>query len=405
MSANEYTDSKVDIVIFGADGQQGIIASKFLLLRGYKILCIDRYTINIQKELSTFNPIVKRGDISNFDFVDRNIKEHAPKIIINLSPYHDDRITELCLTNKINYIDISSTSFVGKRLSFLFNNYNNLEFLNLKKHNNNFSIVTGCGCAPGISGILLKKIEHEFDTIENIESGFSWTSNTNKFVPPFSLYDAAYELHKDCAILKNGIKQKIEPKSISKKYNFPNIGIQEVFAIDHAELDSFYNFCRNKNVKNISFFAGFPDVCLEVLNALNNLQLLNNSKKIYIQSDEKSVQISCLELLEAISKTIDLPDNYQEREVIWTTIEGIRENKNFKKTAICEVPPIKGWEKYGSNVDTGITAALTSIFILSNKIKPGFNYFEEAIPLDEFITELIDFGFKFDFSYSLDEIS
>jgi saccharopine dehydrogenase-like NADP-dependent oxidoreductase len=259
-------------------------------------------------------------------------------------------------------------------------------------------IITGCGCAPGITSLMAKKLGQKFKSIETIEAGFCWDSNMKEFVPPFCISDAAYELFYDARVIIAKQDKVIEPRSYSKEYNFPLIGKQTVYAMSHIELYSLLDYFENKGIQNVFFYGGFPKHCIKILESFNSLGLIQDKEGVLSIPDANgNVQTyTKQEIVTAISKHIPTPKNYTETEIVWCTITGVNElDEITTQTMVCQVPPIPGWEEHGCNVDTGIPAAVVSEMILHNKVPPGVYIPETIVDPDLFIQELEKFGFEF----------
>jgi saccharopine dehydrogenase-like NADP-dependent oxidoreductase len=55
----------------------------------------------------------------------------------------------------------------------------------------------------------------------------------------------------------------------------------------------------------------------------------------------------------------------------------------------CLVPPLKGWEDAGCNIDTGMPASIIAQMILNKNItEPGSYSPEDIIPVEPFFKEL-----------------
>lgn len=389
-----FAKNNCDFIILGADGQQGLIASQYLYNKGYKIVCVDLYTQNLQKQFkNTPIPIVTSNCTDVFEF-EKIIQKYKPKVLLNLTYQQSLPIVKLCMQYKVHFLDIfANYDWVDK--------FGRLEdkgsIYNLNK-TDNIVIITGCGCAPGITSLMAKKLGTQFKEIETIEAGFCWDSNSTEFVPPFCISDAAYELFYDAHIILSKEDRSIEPRSYSKEYTFPLIGKKKVYAMSHIELYSFLDYFEDKNIQNVIFYGGFPDHCIKVLECLDKLNLIKEKNNtLSIPNSHNVLQtFSNQDVITAISKNIKQPKFYTETEIVWCTIIGKGyNNQETTKTMLCKVPPIKNWEHHGCNVDTGISAAVIAEMILQNKIQPGTYMPENSIDPDLFIQELENFGFEF----------
>ena len=383
-----------DFIILGADGQQGLIASQYLYNKGYKIVCVDLYTLNLQKQFKNKHVPIITNNCTDVSELEKIIQKYKPKVLLNLTYQQSLPIVKLCMQYKVHFLDIfANYDWVDK-----FGRLEDKESIyNLNKTSETV-IITGCGCAPGITSLMAKKLGAEFKQIETIEAGFCWDSNSTEFVPPFCISDAAYELFYDAHIIVSKENRSIESRSFSKECNFPLIGKKKVYAMSHIELYSFLDYFEGKNIQNVFFYGGFPDHCINVLECLDKLNLIKEKTNTLTISASRNVlqTFTNQDIINAISKNIKQPKNYTETEIVWCTIVGKDyNNSEITKTILCKVPPIPNWEHYGCNVDTGIPAAVIAEMILQNKILPGTYMPENAVDADLFIQELENFGFVF----------
>lgn len=397
-----FKQNKWDFLIIGADGQQGQITSRYLYLKGYKIVCVDLYTENLHELFKGKNVPIISCDCAKKEELLKILTIFNPKVVINLSYQESTPLAKICLQQKINFLDIFANLHW---VDILYNDNVSEDGKIIQElcNKNKCVVITGAGCAPGISSMLAKKLDEFFTVVESVEAGFAWDSNIKKYVPPFCVSDAAEELFYFNGVVKDGEIRNVYPMSIWKEYDFPLIGKQKIYAINHVELYSFFNFFKKKGIQNITFFGGFPEHCLVVLKALNDLNLIGDKhEKMTLIGADDACDFTKQEIVNAISKQIGLPKNYTEAEIVWCTIQGKNLNdKPCTKTMLCKVPPIKNWEKYGCNVDTGVPAAIISEMIFKDMFNPGAYSPEVVVPCDYFFNELKEFGFEFSFTENI----
>ncbi len=70
-------------------------------------------------------------------------------------------------------------------------------------------------------------------------------------------------------------------------------------------------------------------------------------------------------------------------------MEGRKDGRKKKILMECVVPPLKGWEDAGCNIDTGMPASIIAQMILKKIItKPGSYAPENIVPVEPFFAEL-----------------
>ena len=84
-----------------------------------------------------------------------------------------------------------------------------------------------------------------------------------------------------------------------------------------------------------------------------------------------------------------MPKGYTETENLWVLIKGKHNGKAKEIMMECIVPPLKGWEDAGCNIDTGMPASIMAQMILKKVItKPGSYAPESIVPPGLFFKEL-----------------
>src|SRR3989344_5635560 len=227
-----------DFVVLGATGMQGRIVSRDLLEKKYSVLLCGRDKPRVEHFLRKFRK-------SNFSFFDaRNIDmiydivlKSGSKVVINcVEGDYNLNILKACVKARANCIDLGSEIWMTKKQFALDDDLKKRDIIS----------ITGCGSVPGIGNVMLRYAADKFDKIDTIEVGFSWDSNIKKFV------------------------KKIPLSSIIENYH-RKIGKQKEFYVRHPETYTFYKYYKNKGIKNIRFYAGFPEHSFDAIITLIEL--------------------------------------------------------------------------------------------------------------------------------------
>ncbi len=378
--------SQIDFLVMGADGQQGIISSRFLKKRGYGIRCSDIYRDNIYRDMDDMGGV-------DFSFCDHRhpcqineiISTFKPRVVLNCANdlYNDD-VLEACIRNKVQYVDLGSGIPDTKRRLARF----------ADAADAGITAIMGAGSVPGIGSVMMRSISHDMTTIESAEGGFAYDSNRPDFVPPFFLYITLWELSLPVAVLCNGEITTIPARSVSRMKNFKLIGDQLLYAVSHSEIFSYHHYFSEKGLKDMMFYAGFPEHHRNVLDALIRVGLAVD-RTIPVITSKGEVAVHPSDFLNAMSKYMFYPDGYTEAETLWARATGVMAGRKVSNTMSCIVPPISGWEKYGSNVDTGFPAAVMAEMVLAG-LPHGVYCPEGIIPCDEFFGRMREVGFSFE---------
>jgi saccharopine dehydrogenase-like NADP-dependent oxidoreductase len=112
--------------------------------------------------------------------------------------------------------------------------------------------ISGIGSTPGLTNIMLRHIEPQFDTIETVHFGFAWNSNIPIFVVPFSIDPIVDEFTEPAIILENGKFIKKKPDQLATiDYEYRSIGKQDTRYVKHIEQYTFRKFLRKKRIKSL----------------------------------------------------------------------------------------------------------------------------------------------------------
>ena len=83
------------------------------------------------------------------------------------------------------------------------------------------------------------------------------------------------------------------------------------------------NFARKKGVKNIEFYAIFPDHSMNVIQTLVDLPFMRNKPVKF-----KGMDIMPDEFLTELLKDLKMPKDYTETENLWVLIKGKHNGKS-----------------------------------------------------------------------------
>ena len=367
---------KFDFVVFGATGMQGRIVSRDLLESGYSVLLCGRDKKRLEKIMKKYKKtsftIINGKDTSSLI---KAIKSSNSNIVINcMEGDWNLNALKACIKTSSHYIDLGSEIWMTKK---------QLSLDSLLKRKNLIAI-TGIGSVPGVGNIMLRYASEKFDTIEDIEVGFSWDSNIKKFVVPFSIPSIMEEFTDPAPIVENKhFVKKIPLDSVIEDYH-RGIGRQKELFVRHPEQFTFYYYFKNKGVKNIRFYAGFPEHSFRVLTTLIDIGMGSKKEIIF-----NKMKIKPVEFLTEVLKNLKFPKGYKEKENLWVRVKGKKNKKSKKILMECIVPTLKGWEDAGCNIDTGMPASILGQMIKENIITEKGSFAPEGvIPPEPFFKEL-----------------
>ncbi len=365
-----------DFVVLGATGMQGKIVSRDLLENKFSVLLCGRDKSRVEHILRKY----KKCRFEYFDIRDtqksiNTIKNSKAKVVANCMEGDWNLLAlQSCIKANASIIDLGSEIPMTKE-----------QFsLDSELKNKNLISITGCGSVPGVGNVMLNYVSEKLDSIDTIEVGFSWDSNIKKFVVPFSIQSIIEEFTDPAPIVaKTKFINKIPLNSIIEDHH-RGIGKQKEFFVRHPETYTFYKYFKNKGVKNIRFYAGFPQHSFEKIVSMIDLGFGSKEEILF-----KGVKIIPVEFLTEVLKKLKIPKGYKEKENLWVYVYGKKDKKDKDIFMECIVPTLKGWEDAGCNIDTGMPASIMAQFILNGTItKRGSFAPEAAVPPIPFFKEL-----------------
>lgn len=366
-----------DFVVLGADGMQGKIVARDLLEKGYDVLLADLSQFKLRELLKKYS---QKASFEQVDLRDINrtigiIQKSGAEIIINCAEGDwNMNVYQAALHTKRHIIDLGSRVDMTRDQIKL-----DKQFKKIGR-----TAVTGCGAVPGIGNIMLAYAAKKFDSIETIELGFAWDSNIKKFVVPFSIESIMEEYTLPAPYIEKGRLKKIKPIKSAQIRNFRAVGKQKIFLVDHPETYTISHYFKPWGVENIRFYASFPQHSEKVINTLIDLTFADKHAVNFEEAD-----ILPDEFLAQLLKRMKMPRGYKEWENVWTFVEGSRQRRRKRILMECIVPPLKGWEDAGCNIDTGFPASIIAQMIKYGDINKAGSFAPEGIvPEKLFFKEL-----------------
>jgi saccharopine dehydrogenase-like NADP-dependent oxidoreductase len=365
-----------DFVVLGATGMQGRITTRDLLEKGYSVLLCGRDRSRVQHFLNKYNRTGFRHiEATKITTITKAIKYSKANVVINcMEGDWYDQVFKACARLGVNCIDLGSEIPATKR-QFSLN-----QIFKKKK----ITGITGIGSVPGIGNIMLHYASEKFDTINEIHVGFAWDSNIKEFVVPFSIESVIEEFTDRAPIVENKhFKYKVPLNTVIREYHH-YIGKEDEIFVRHPEQYTFLHYFGHKGLKNIKFFAGFPDHSFKMIVSLIKLGFASRKEIDYFGTKIRPVYF-----LKQLLKNLRMPKGYKEKENLWVRIIGRRHGKQKVILMECLVPPLKGWESAGCNIDTGLPASILAQLIKNGAITQKGTYSPEVgVPPGLFFKEL-----------------
>jgi len=370
-----------DFIVLGATGMQGRIVVRDLLETGYSVfLCGWEKTGDKENVLHLLRKYKKK---TKFRYVEarkigtivRAIKQSKSNIVINcMEGDWNFEVFKACAMLGVNCIDLGSEIPVTKK-QFSLNKI-------MKKKN--IACITGIGSVPGVGNIMLRYASEKFDTIKEINLGFAWDSNIKEFVVPFSIESVLEEFTERAPIVEHKhFKYKIPLSNVIKEHHRYIHTEKELF-VRHPEQYTFLHYFSKKGLENIRFYAGFPEHSFRMIVSLIKLGFASKEPINYFGKKIKPVNF-----LTEMLRHLGMPKGYTEKENLWVHIVGTKNGKKKDVLMECLVPPLRGWESAGCNIDTGFPASILAQLVKKESITEKGSFSPEmGVPPLVFFKEL-----------------
>src|SRR5665647_1818707 len=239
--------------------------------------------------------ITAQVDADHVDELITLINQYNPDVVINLAlPYQDLTIMDACLATKTNYVDTANYEPLDNA---------KFEYKWQWDYRERFekagiTALLGSGFDPGVTGVFSAyALKHQFDEINYIDildanagdHGYPFATNFN---PEINIR----EITAKGSYWENGHWVETEPMEIKREYDFPEIGMKDMYLLHHEELESLA--LNITGIRRIRFFMTFGQNYLTHLKCLENVGM-TSIKPI----DYEGRQIVPLQFLKAL-----LPD-------------------------------------------------------------------------------------------------
>ena len=219
------------------------------------------------------------------------IKAYQPDAVLNVAlPYQDLTIMDACLECKVDYIDTANyepediddpawRAVYDKRCKeegfSAYFDYSWQWAYQEKFAKAGIMGLLGTGFDPGVTSVFSAyALKHYFDEIESIDildcnggdHGYPFATNFN---PEINLR----EVSAPGSYWENGKWVEIPAMSIKREYDFPQVGMKDMYLLHHEEIES---LAKNiPGVKRIRFFMTFGQSYLTHMKCLENVGMLS----------------------------------------------------------------------------------------------------------------------------------
>jgi len=335
----------------------------------------------------------------NADHVDELvalINQFNPDVVINLAlPYQDLTIMDACLATKTHYVDTA--------------NYEPLDDAKFEyrwqwEYRERFekagiTALLGSGFDPGVTGVFSAyALKHQFDEINYIDildanagdHGYPFATNFN---PEINIR----EITAKGSYWENGHWVETEPMEIKREYDFPEIGMKDMYLLHHEELESLA--LNITGIRRIRFFMTFGPSYLTHLKCLENVGMTSIEP-----IDFNGQMIVPLQFLKAVlPDPASLGPRTKGKTNIGCIFQGIKDGKpkTYYIYNVCDHQAC--YREVGSQAisyTTGVPAMIGAMLVMNGTWqRPGVHNIEEFDP-DPFMAALSEWGLPWQESFT-----
>ena len=207
-------------------------------------------------------------DADNVDEIVKLIESYKPDLVLNLAlPYQDLTIMEACLKTKVDYVDTANyepEDTAKFEYSWQWAYRERFEKAGI-------TALLGSGFDPGVTSVFSAyAMKHYFDEINYIDildcnggdHGYPFATNFN---PEINIREVSAK----GSYWEDGKWVETEPMEIKRVYDFPQVGVKDMYLLHHEELESLA--LNIKGIKRIRFFMTFGQSYLTHLKCLENV--------------------------------------------------------------------------------------------------------------------------------------
>jgi saccharopine dehydrogenase (NAD+, L-lysine forming) len=312
------------------------------------------------------------------------IRKFSPDLVINVAlPYQDLSIMDACLETGVNYLDTANYEPPDEARFCYKWQWDYQE--RFKKRG--IMALLGCGFDPGVTNIFCAHaLKHHFDEIHAIDiMDCNAGDHGHPFATNFNPEINIREVTARGKYYENGEWIETEPLSIHKPFDFPQVGVREMYLMYHEEMES---LAKNiPGIKRMRFWMTFGQEYLTHLRVLQNVGMTRIDPVKY-----QGIDIVPLQFLKALlPEPSSLAAGYTGKTCIGCMIEGIKDDK-FKKYFIYNVCDhaecFREIKAQAISYTTGVPAMIGAMMMLTGKWHAAGVFNVEEFDPDPFMIAL-----------------
>ncbi|NEO99774.1 MAG: saccharopine dehydrogenase family protein [Symploca sp. SIO2E9] len=383
------------VLIIGAGGVGNVVAQKCAQAQEVfsEILLASRTKDKCDAiATSTNHPLLTTAqvDANKVNEMVALINDFGPDIVINVAlPYQDLPIMDACLETGVHYLDTANyeppeeAKFEYKWQWDYHERYRQAGIM----------AVLGCGFDPGVTGVFTAyALKHYFDEIHYLDIvDCNAGDHGHPFATNFNPEINIREITQKGKYYENSNWVEVDPFSVHRSINYPEIGSRESYLLYHEELESLVK--HMPTIKRARFWMTFSESYLTHLRVLQNVGLTSIEP-----IDYEGKQIVPLQFLKAVLPIpSSLGENYEGKTSIGCHIRGVKEGKLRTYYIYNNCDHAEAYQEVGAQAvayTTGVPAMLGAMLVLTGKWKGEGVFNVEQLDPDPFLAKLGTYGLE-----------
>lgn len=381
------------VLIIGAGGVGNVVAHKCAQVREVfsEILLASRTRSKCDAiAASISHPALSTAqvDADQASEVAALIRDFQPKIVINVAlPYQDLPIMDACLETGVHYLDTANYE-PPDQAKF---EYSWQWAYHDRYRDAGIMAVLGCGFDPGVTGVFTAYAnKHYFDEMHLLDivdcnAGDHGQAFATNFNPEINIR----EITQKGRYYKEGKWIEVDPLSIHRPINYPEIGPRESYLLYHEELESLVK--HFPSLQRACFWMTFSENYIKHLEVIQNLGLTQIEPILY-----QGQEIVPLQFLKALlPEPSSLGKNYQGQTSIGCHIQGIKDNKPRTYYIYNNCDHAAAYAEVGAQAvayTTGVPAMLGALLVVTGQWQGTGVFNVEQLDPDPFLAKLGDYG-------------
>ena len=380
------------VLIIGAGGVGRVVAHKCAALREvFTDICLASRTLSKAQQIAS--EVKGEIEIAQLD-ADRVsdtvalIRSFNADLVIHVAlPYQDLAIMDACLEAGVDYLDTANYEPPDQaRFEYRWQWDYQQRFQSA-----GLMALLGSGFDPGVTNVFCAYAQkHLFDEIHEVDIlDCNAGDHGHPFATNFNPEINIREVTAPGRYWEQGQWKQTEPLSVSREFDFPEVGLRRAYLMYHEELESLS--LHLKGLKRIRFWMTFGEAYLNHLKVLENVGM-TGIEPVSFQGQE-IIPLQFLKVL--LPDPASLGPRTQGQTCIGCLIHGVKEGKPRRIFLynVCDHQSCHQEVKSQAvSYTTGVPAMIGAKQILTGQWRqPGVFNMEQCDP-DPFMNDLNHFG-------------